>query len=418
MASTFSPTSDVLFSCPACQAEMCVGAEYVGVSGPCIGCGEIVCAQDALVAAAQEKLFSLTPDPVEPAPEEAQLSSSYMASADQRGYDRVFIGEGGSHEGAEAHTTWIEPSEPNRGIEVDGTQRELNSSAAMLRAQQALFGVTEEESHELVEPARKVTPLAMPLPQPEITLLPDEPSTEQSRSFEQQGASDLGVCDHQTGFETEAATNVDGKAEETGSSPFIPEQEVANGRSMTPGPGEYDAIETNFIRKNSDAQSHLPPPRRPGQTPRVSEPPEGFVPNRVIAPSNAPRDDSWRDTHRRRRRSRRRVRKVEDGLGRITDSTGFRVARAGIVVGALSCVVGFLWWMKANDWGNKRHLESIQVQSRSPAEINEPEGPLASQWENERDSDSLPEGGIDLLSTPDLEEHETLDLSRELEMVP
>lgn len=57
-------TTDILFHCPSCATEMCVAAEFLNVAGPCITCGTVTSAQQALIHSAQQRLMECSAPPV------------------------------------------------------------------------------------------------------------------------------------------------------------------------------------------------------------------------------------------------------------------------------------------------------------------------------------------------------------------
>lgn len=438
-------SNDVLFSCPECHTEMCVSPENASVTGPCIGCGAHISAHSALVAAAQTRLFEETVVATEPvasceAPahdlsypgveadgkvfsEQAAppVNAPHQSQQEHVAEAPAWTGAWSSDASPAAETfedPWeqtLDPHAPDPGARFDTQGYEGNSSLtainppetsdAMKRAQTALFGIGSEEPEPVVE--RRVEPLRLNNVEPVHQSYSPQPS----ESSEPAPVPEP-VIEHNDPVLEERRRN----------SPFLPDSGAVTtaplpAKARTPSPGEYDVIDQDFIGKTSEEDSHLPPPRESAKEPHSDDSGQsGFVPNRVIAQSSTPLDDSWKSEHRRRKRTRRRSRQVEDNFERVAKSHGWEFARASLAVAAIVCIGGFLFWAYSNDWGNQRHL-SIQAEKRAAAErTGEPGDSLASQADAIRE---LPGGGASIAPLPESEiSQDQIDTSPELEPEP
>jgi hypothetical protein len=297
---TLSPSiagNDVLFSCPACKTKMCVSPQNAGVTGPCIECGTPVSAHEALVAAAQAKLFEETgaSEPTADAHESSRVSvvaTRDLSTYGNNAYGRVFAEQSPVAEalvGDAQHPSWtgawsteqspaaetfedsweqkLNPDAPDPdwrsdpqgyGAPVEESAPPLQSNA-MERAQAALFGITSEEEPPVsAAPVEAVPPQAVDAFQPSFE---PEPATAEFQDPVLEARRQA--------------------------SPFLPSQNPTPKsqvpfrlKAQTPSPGEYDAIDQDFIGKVPNDDSHLPLPRDHGPPPHATDSsPSGFVPN-------------------------------------------------------------------------------------------------------------------------------------------
>jgi len=91
--------------------------------------------------------------------------------------------------------------------------------------------------------------------------------------------------------------------------------------------------------------------------------------------------------------------------------------RASLAVAAIACIGGFLWWAWSNNWGNDRHLRSIQAEKRTAEGTVEPEESLAAQNEQAAERNQLPGGNNNIFDVPPAE-HDKVDTSSDLEAEP
>ena len=355
-------TSDVLFTCPTCGTEMCVAAEFLTVAAPCIGCGTETSAQQALIVAAQSRLFGES-DHSEAAERGVAASappevSGWRQSAPSNVSDSLL--SGGSPD-----DSWLLPS---TDCETPLHSQDVGSMPPS----------ADQLSSLPTDPG--------PFP-PDSAEVPSEPvqywggyraeETFENRGSEQTAESFLG----REGVDPASNIQPAEPARVASVDAFVPSAREPETPDRQPEGSSMEAVslfEKDFIGKQQP-DSHLPPPRQHGQGPRMDEGAAPFVPNRVIAASSE-KDDSWQEGHRRRRRSRRRRRRVESKVEQVADSHLWRVARGGLAIAALTTICGFVWWMKSNDWGNGPYLErleekrsaeerqSLQVESNPPVE--------------------------------------------------
>ncbi|MGK0187680.1 MAG: hypothetical protein ACI9R3_003468 [Verrucomicrobiales bacterium] len=301
MVSTATPT-DVLFQCPSCGTEMCVAAEYLTVSGPCICCANVTSAQQALIHAAQQRLMASMPD----APEEEFSSEAFnrgtSAMVEPESDDSLLTNN------FETGDSWLLPNPVEVTPSAPETVSFQDTAGAFQTAGPTAEPIAEDPDFEpWLEAPSPAFENAVPKPEHEPTL-----------SLAPRGA---------------------------GAASF----------------GELSLIDTDFLGDQSGT-TKLPPTR--GQGPPRSKHEDAdspFVPNRVIA-ATGEADSSWKEKHRRKSRGHRRRRSAEKKVDRFADNSNWKVIRGVLSIAAVVVLFSTLIFGYKTDWGDSDNLDRVSAE--------------------------------------------------------